>query len=257
MSEGKNKFGYILPGVYTKEIWERGGKVKEHKKFIGKFYISWSSIESFNDKSGFNTSLLGEYEYMLNKFFEIKFPDFGWGDFGHQVENYITLRTDGENFTQDELKVLDTIVPLGNYQREVCLYMKDLDIIILGYIDDHSTPDENNIIEILRDYKTKSESSKKDLHLEKKFQLELYAMYLISMGYSVKKAEYVIIERLGGRECMNGGGRESLSVGNRVWIEEYVDRLTPKRFKEAEELVAKTVKKISSYYKTYLKLFVD
>lgn len=250
--QGKNKFGYVLPAIYTKEIWERGGKVKDHKKFIGKYYISWSSIESFNDKSGFNTSLLGEYEYMLNKFFEVKFPDLGWGDFGHQVENYITLRTDGENFTDEEKAVLDTIAPLGVYQREVCLYVKDLDIIILGYIDDHSDSADSNHIEILRDYKTKSESSKKDLHLDKKFQLELYAMYLISQGYSVGKAQYVIIERLGGRECMNGGGRKSLSVGGKVWYEDYL-RLNEDRFKEAHNLVKNTITRISSYYKTYLK----
>lgn len=250
--QGKNKFGYVLPGVYTKEIWERGGKIKEHKKFIGKHYISWSSIESFNDKNGFNTSLLGEYEYMLNKFFKIEFPDLGWGDFGHQVENYITLRTDGENFTDVEKSVLETIEPLGNYQREVCLYIEELDIIVLGYIDDHSTPTKEKHIEILRDYKTKSESSKKDLHLPKKFQLELYAMYLISLGYTVGKGQYVVIERLGGKECMNGGGRAVLSIGERVWYEDYL-RLNEDRFKEAQELVKNTVTRISSYYRTYLK----
>jgi hypothetical protein len=56
-----------LPGQYTKEIWKRGGSKKEHKKFIGKPYVSWSTCESFNDKAGFNTGLLGEFEWMLNK----------------------------------------------------------------------------------------------------------------------------------------------------------------------------------------------
>ena len=51
----------ILPGLYTEEIWIRGGSILEHEKFIGKHYISWSSCESFNAKAGFNTGLLGEY----------------------------------------------------------------------------------------------------------------------------------------------------------------------------------------------------
>lgn len=251
--EAKNKFGLVLPGVYTKEVWERGGKVKEHKKFIGKYYTSWSSIESFNDKSGFNTGFLGKLEYVLNKFFKITFPEMGWAPFGHQVENYVTLKTDSEHFTKEELNLLDGIEPLGVFQREVCLYFKEVDIILLGYIDDHSIPTKDNVIDIVRDYKTKSESSKKDLHLPKKFQLELYTMYLQDAGHTVNSAEYLVIERLGGRECMQGGGRESLSVGKQVWREPY-PRLTEERFSQARELVIKTVKEVSSLYKTYLKL---
>ena len=64
-----------LPGFYTEEIWIRGGSIPQHKKYIGKYYISWSSCESFNDKAGFNTGLLGEYEYILNKFCKVQFPD--------------------------------------------------------------------------------------------------------------------------------------------------------------------------------------
>ena len=48
-----------LAGVYTEDVWKRGGSKEEHKKFIGKYYLSWSQIESFNDKAGFNTGLLG------------------------------------------------------------------------------------------------------------------------------------------------------------------------------------------------------
>lgn len=247
---GKNKYGYVLPGVYTKEIWERGGKVKEHKKYIGKYYTSWSSIESFNDEKGFNTGFKGSFEYILSKLFNVSFPDKGWALFGHQVEDYITLNKGREFFDESEIEVLDTIQPLGNYQREVCLYFKKLDVIVLGYIDDHSEPDEDGFIELVRDYKTKSESSKKELH--KKLQLVLYVMYLMSIKLKVKKAEYVIIERLGGGECMKGGGRESLKVGKRVWYEEYTN-LNKDTFAQAEKLVEDTVKKISSLFHTFLK----
>lgn len=259
----------ILPGCYTEEVWKRGGSNPKHKNFIGKHYISWSSCESFNDKSGFNTGLLGEFEYILNKFSKIDFQDMGWGDFGSEVEVYITLKNTSDlskveektlkdlekskiNLSDREKEVLDKIEPLGVFQTEICYYVEKLDIIVLGYIDDHS-PAKDGIIEKLRDYKTKSESSKKDLHLAKKYQIELYILGLRQQGYEVNSAEYCIIERLGGRECMNGGGRQVLSVGNKVWYEPY--KWDEKRLQETEVMVVETAKKISSIYETYLKFF--
>jgi hypothetical protein len=259
----------VLPGQYSSDIWERGGSNPQHKKFIGKYYISWSSCESFNDKAGFNTGLLGEYEYILNKFCGVKFPDMGWGQFGSETEAYITLKNKKEfsdveekvqeefrkslvNFTDKEKKVLDQIEPLGVFQTEICYYIEELDIIVLGYIDDHS-PVINGKIKKLRDYKTKSEASKKDLHDDKKHQIELYILGLRQQGYEVENAEYCIIERLGGRECMNGGGRESLSIGDRVWYENY--RWDEDRLKVTHQMIIDTAQKISSLYSTYNKFF--
>lgn len=259
----------ILPGIYTIDIWKRGGSNPKHKKFIGKYYISWSSCESFNDKSGFNTGLVGEFEYILNKFCNTKFPDLGWGDFGSETEAYITLRDQKDlsnieekvlkefnnsliNFTDKEKAVLNSIIPLGVYQTEICYYIEELDIIVLGYIDDHSIV-RKNIIALLRDYKTKSEASKKDLHDAKKHQIELYVLGLRQQGYEVLNAEYCIIERFGGKECMNGGGRHSLSIGNRVWYEKY--SWDEERLKVTHQMIIDTAKRVSSLYSTYIKYF--
>jgi len=259
----------ILPGVYTEEIWKRGGSNPQHKKFIGKYYVSWSQVESFNDKNGFNTGLLGEYEYILNKFCGVKFPEVGWGDFGSETEAYITLRSQADlsnieekvqeefekakiSFTAKEKEVLEKIEPLGVFQTEICYYIKEIDILVLGYVDDHS-PVVEGTIEMLRDYKTKSESSKKDLHDNKKHQIELYVLGLRQQGYEVKNAEYCIIERFGGKECMNGGGRESLSIGDRIWYEKY--KWDEERLKVTHQMIIDTAIKISSLYKTYLKYF--
>lgn len=246
----------ILPRIYTKEMWEIGGKRKYAKQFIGKYYISWSQIESFRDKKGFNTGLSGSQEYCLNYFFGVKFPDMGWGQFGHDVENYITEKKDADKFEPQEIQTLDKIEPLGEYQREVTVYIKDLDIIVLGYIDDMTPADKKKVIKLLRDYKTKSESSKKDLHDLKKMQIELYTIGLMQEGFTVEEAEYLIIERLGGKECMNGGGREVLKVGEKIWRETYDhERIQPERLEEVEQLVVETVKLISAYYKVFLKYF--
>lgn len=258
-----------LVGLYTKEVWERGCKNKNHKKFIGKSYISWSTCESFNDKSGFNTGLLGEFEYILGKLSKVEFPDLGWGQFGSEVEAYVTLRELKDlskiepkvqeelkealkNFSEKEKEVLDQITPLGVFQTEICYYIGELDIIVLGYIDDHSPVLEGKI-KMLRDYKTKSESSKKDLHLDKKYQIELYILGLRQQGYEVENAEYCIIERFGGMECMQGGGRGVLKVGNRIWYEPY--SWTEQRLKETRQMIVDTAKRISSIKNTYDKYF--
>ena len=52
---------------------------------------------------------------------------------------------------------------------------------------------------------------------------------------------------------MQGGGREALTVGKKIWYEPY--SWDEKRLKETEKLVKNTIKEISSLYKTYLKIF--
>ena len=241
-----------LPKKYSEFLWKKGGKIPEHKKFIGKPCVSWSQIEGFNSKTGFNTGLLGKYEYIQKYFLGYKFPDMGWGTFGTQAEDYITERKGKENFDEQELETLNKIEPLGTYQEEILIYIKELDTVVLGYLDD-STPPKGKIIKKLRDYKTKSENSKKDLHKPNKHQIEIYILGLRQKGFEVKDAEYCIIERLGGFECMQGGGREVLKVGKRVWYEPY--NWDEKRLKETEKLMKNTIISISELYKTYEKIF--
>lgn len=259
-----------LVGEYTEEIWKRGGSKKEHKKFIGKGYVSWSQIETFNDDKGFNTGLLGEYEWLLNKISKVEFDDMGWGQFGSEVEAYTTLRDKKdlskcdpqsvEDFKKalitlkdHEKEVLNKIEPLGVFQDEICYYVEELDIIVLGYIDDRTKETKDKTVKKVRDYKTKSESSKEDLHKPKKHQIEIYVLGLQQRGLTVESAEYCIIERLGGYQCMQGGGREVLSVGERIWYEPY--SFTSERLQETHNLIVDTVKRMSSIKNTYDKFF--
>jgi len=259
-----------LTGTYSEATWKRGGSKIEHKKYIGKSYISWSQIETFNDKTGFNTGLLGEFEYILARFSGVEFPEMGWGTFGSELEAYITLRNQKDlswveekvikqyndslvNFTDREKEILNGIEPLGVFQDEICYYVPEIDIIVLGYIDDRTKEDEQGNVRLMRDYKSKSESSKKDLHLDKKYQIEIYVLGLKQRGLTVQNAEYCIVERLGGYECMQGGGRESLSVGNRIWYEPYT--WTEERLVQTHDMVIDTAKRISSIKTTYDKYF--
>ena len=189
---------------------------------------------------------------MRKYFLGEKYPDLGWATFGTEVEDYVTEKKGKENFTKEELETLDKVKPLGVYQEEILIYLEDLDVVVLGYLDD-STPPIDKTVLLLRDYKTKSESSKKDLHKPEKHQIEIYIWGLKQKGLIVKEAEYCIIERLGGYQCMQGGGREALTVGKKIWYEPY--SWDEKRLKETEKLVKNTIKEISSLYKTYLKIF--
>lgn len=251
----KNKKSIILPRVYTEELWEKGGKREYSKQFIGKPYISWSQVESYNDTKGFNTSFRGDLEWILKYLIGAEFPDMGWGEFGNMVEDYICNREHKDKFSESERAVLESIKPLGIFQREITLYIEELDIIVLGYIDDMAL---TNDVAVIRDYKTKSESSKKDLHEDKKHQLEIYAWGLEQEGYTVDSAEYTVIERLGGRECMMGGGVESLSVGNMIWQEPYAqNRFGKKRRTVTKKLIIETAKGMSEAYQAYNKYFAE
>ena len=54
----KSKMSLELPKKYSKEQWERGGSRPEHEKFIGMPVTSWSQVESWTAKKGFDYNLL-------------------------------------------------------------------------------------------------------------------------------------------------------------------------------------------------------
>ena len=187
----KSKMSLELPKTYSKEQWERGGSRPEHKKFIGMPVTSWSQVESWTATKGFNTGLAGNKEYMIRYFLGERFPDMGWGQFSNEVEDCVTLGECG-SFGEKELEVMKGVKPLGVFQDEIVVDFGEF--CLIGYIDDRSD-EEDGVVEIVRDYKTKSKSSKADLHDPKKLQLELYILGLQQRGWEVKNAEYMIIEK--------------------------------------------------------------
>jgi len=245
-----------LPKIYSQKQWERGGCLEQHKKYIGKPYISWSAVETWRKEKAFAPKpefsyLTGKQAFLTryclgdNSYVSDSMIDFG--TFGTETENYICDRTDADKFEQHERKVLDTIKPLGVFQREVIMPFRGF--ILIGYIDDMTLPDEKGNVELVRDYKTKSKSSKKDLHDVDKLQLDLYIGALQKEGLKVKRAEYCIIERLGGRECMQGKGRTVLSIGKEIWYEDY--SYNNDTIKRAKDLVREAAKEISEYWKVF------
>lgn len=210
----------------------------------GKYYVSYSQIKMWNETKGFSTGKLGRIEYIQQYFFGDKYEDKGgFGQFGIEVENYITTKKDEDKFTQAEKDTLDKISPLGIFQKEFKLNFKDF--YVWGFIDDMTEKGEK-----IRDYKTASEKSSQKYYEDDYNQLDVYSLAIKQdYGKLPKELEVCVIERLG-----NGfrGGRNAMSVGERVW---YIPRKTTKeRLKTLENSILSTTKQISEYYEVFLTL---
>lgn len=251
------------------------GKELEHDIVLprqdkdGNYYISYSQYNLFTDKSSFNLSILGVHEYIQSYFMGRQFPDQGWGEFGTDVEDYICYsryskkelaKVDKERakngekpldevfaaFDDREKAVLDKIEPLGEFQREIKVWIFP-NVYIKGYIDDTIKS-----LMVLRDYKTASKRSGKKYEKPEYKQLDIYALYARQeTGKLPEKLEVCIIERKG--NCFNmENRRDLLKVGGGHW---FVPRETShERLDAIMEELRETVLKISSLYKTYLKL---
>lgn len=207
----------------------------------GKYYVSYSQVQLWNEKKGFDTGLPGKQEYIRKYFLNEKFEDkTGYGQFGSEVEAYICKREFADKFSDNERKVLDQIKPLGRFQTEFKIDFGDF--YLWGFIDD-----ANKAITHIRDYKTASHASGKKYESDEYTQMDIYALAAKSItGKLPKKLEVCCIERKG-----NGfkGGRTVLEVANDVWyIERKVDE---QRLKQIEENIISTVNEISEYWKIF------
>lgn len=210
----------------------------------GRPYISYSQIKNWNDMKSFNLKVPGKLEYILEYFFSEEFPDWGWGQFGTEVEEYICERKHQQNFTNSEREVLDSIEPLGVFQKEGWIDFDEFRLKL--YIDD-AVEDFSHI----RDYKTASDNSRKKYYEPDYWQMDTYGMWVKQeTGKLPDTAELVIIERTG--NPFRGGGRSALKVGEKIWT--HNRELTEERQKELEETVVNTAEEIASVYSTFLKL---
>jgi len=204
-------------------------------------YISYSQYKLWKEIQSFNLKIEGKLEYFATYFLGYRFPDVGWGEFGEQVESYITERRFGDWFTEEEKKVMNRIEPLGLFQYEVELKLDGFNI--LGYIDD-AKPDFSRI----RDYKTGSISSLGQYKKAEYYQTDIYSAAIKQMHGITPEAEVCSIERKG--NCMYGGGRANLSVGNEI---NYIPRIiTDERMDFIVEDITKAAKEISEWYEIFM-----
>lgn len=211
----------------------------------GNSYLSYSAIKAWREEKGFNTGLLGKYEFMMNYFFGEEFGDEkGWAEFGKDIESYIVERGSSDKFTDREKAILDTIKPLGVFQQEIKIPFNGF--YIKGFIDDLSPTFKK-----VRDYKSASKKSGEKYYKPEYDQLDLYCLGVEALkGFIPDELEVVIVERKG--NPFKGGGRSVLEVADNVW---YVKRETsPERLEKIKQDIQATANEISKYYSVFLKL---
>lgn len=208
-------------------------------------YISYSQIKLWNELKGYNTGLSGKKEFIRSYFLGEQYPDKGgYGQFGTEVEAYITDRKEADKFTDAERAVLEQVVPLGVFQREFkCPFEEGF--YVKGFIDDCSED-----LTRIRDYKTASLNSSKKYYEDDYFQLDVYALAIDKeIGKIPTDLEVTCIERTG-----NGfrGGRGVLNVGSTIW---HIPRKTSvERLKTLSNTIISTAVEISEYYQIFLEL---
>ena len=168
----------------------------------------------------------------------------GWAQFGSEVEDYIWERKHDDKFTDMEKVVLESIEPLGVFQKEILIEYDGFGV--LGYIDD-ATKNFKHI----RDYKTCSKNSSKKYYEEDYYQLDLYAMWVEqAFGYLPDTLEVLMIERIG--NPFKGGGRDVLQVGMESWS--HFRHTNRERLDWLREDIRRTAHEISRAWEVYQKM---
>lgn len=210
----------------------------------GKPYISYSQYSLWKEMKSFNFGIIGKLEYFASYFIGHRSPDIGWAQFGIDVEDYICNKVGADKFTDEELKTLNKVKPLGQFQNEIWLDLGGF--FLLGYIDDQNE-DGTHII----DYKTASKNSIKKYYAPDYNQLKSYALKHFKETGVIPKLEVVGIERNGNAMY---GGREALTVGSEIW--RIPIQTSAQELEELEKDIIKVAHEISEYYEIFLKMNV-
>lgn len=206
-------------------------------------YVSYSQLKLWHEAKGFDTGKPGKEEFIRKYFLNEQFEDKGgFADFGNHVEAYITERGEAHRFTEAERAVLETIQPLGIFQKEIKLDFGDF--YVKGFIDD-TAPDQSKI----RDYKSASNKSREKYYKDDYYQLDIYALAIQQECGKIPELEVCIIERLG-----NGfrGGRDVMFVGSNVWY--HTRETSQERLDMLAKWIVTTTKEISEYWEVFQKL---
>lgn len=208
----------------------------------GRPKLSYSQYNLWREKKGFNTGLLGRWEYIRKYLLRESYPQNAYGSFGQDVECYVRKQGCEERFSDEEKKTLDQVEPLGIYEYKVEVDFGDF--VLEGYIDD-MTEDHS----IYRDYKTASENSKEKLYKDDYEQLDIYALYSLRENGFIPIIELCIIERMGNAYA---GGREALKVGENIWW--HRKKIDKEGLETLDKKIRQTAEEISEYYKVFQKV---
>lgn len=228
-----------LPTIINESCWFFEENKEVLKDFIGMPYISYSSVNAWNDPKY-------QPDFIKQKFGGIKLPDGIYAEFGSFVGEAIENGKFGDNpnnFQGLENLNLELLRPPNSeYERFIIIPFGSF--VMIGFIDRFTTKEDS--VEVT-DFKTGGKNKEDDYKSPKYRQTTLYAWAEELKGTkSIETGVYFIR-----REGTHANLPMTISQEQFYIPLDY----TPEKAQEALEYVEKTVEEISDVYKTYLKVF--
>lgn len=231
-----------LPSVLTESAWFYKDNEELCKPFLGKPYISYSSVNAWSNP---------QYrpDFIKQKFAGIKLPLGIYAEFGswcgHALEHGAFPAENPHNFAGEKNMDVPKLRPEGAEYEKMILIDRG-DYIIIGFID-MCHEYKPNVMHI-RDQKTGGKGKHVEYESESYTQVILYAHALEQIGYEIGKTDVYFIRRVGSHVS------PPLAISDEQFI--IPIKYTKERVAYALEKVDKAVLEISQLYKIYLKYFV-
>lgn len=228
-----------LPSTLTKECWFYEANKELCDPHLGKFYISYSSISSWEEYKA---------DFIKQKFVGIKLPDGIYAKFGsycgQALEHGVFPDENPDNFAGQENMDLIKLRPPGTiYEKMILIDMGDY--VIIGFIDVYYPMPNGSVF--IRDQKTGGKDKEHTYSDSNYIQTVLYAHATELTGKAIHSTDVWFIRRTGSHM------KPPLTISS----EQFSIKLdyNPKRVKYALEKVDRVVREISELYEIYLKYF--
>lgn len=228
-----------LPSKLDKSNWFYEGNEELINPHLGKYYISYSTVSSWEDYRN---------DFIKQKLAGIKLPDSIYGSFGSWVGTSVEhgeVQTNNYGFTGGENISLIQRTENDKYERMILIDMGEY--CIIGFIDimREVAPKVVQVIDIKTGGSKKEEEYKKESYI----QTTLYSKALEDEGYRISASGVIFCRRTGSHI------NPPLNLSKEQF---YIPlEYNEKRVKYALDKVDRVVKEISEFYKIYNKFFAQ
>jgi hypothetical protein len=227
-----------LPSKLSKENWFYKGNEKLIDPHLNKFYISYSTVTSWEDYRA---------DFIKQKLAGITLPDSVYSSFGSWVGTTVEtgkIQTNNYGFTGGENISLIERKEGDQYERMILIDMGEF--VVIGFID--ILREISPLVVNVFDVKTGGAGKESEYKKESYIQLLLYCYALVLEGYTVNEMGVWFCRRTGSYV------KPPLNLSTEQF---YIPLdYTEERVKYALDKVTRVVEEISEYVTFYQKYFV-